>query len=98
MATLWMSEYSGVGPGNIQAPIEPVLAAQTVTVATETDSSALQPNTRLVRFVTDTDCHIKFGTSPTATTSDEKLVAGIPEFRWVQAGAGTMKVSVIAAA
>jgi hypothetical protein len=95
--SLIITEYAGVGPGNIQAPIEPALADQEIAIGAEGDSAALNVNTRLVRLYAEAACHVKFGTAPTATTAMQPLAAGVPEFRWVQGQPGTMKISVIAA-
>ncbi len=93
--SLIITEYAGVGPGNIQAPIEPALANQELAVGSEVDSAALQPNTRLVRLYAEEACHVEFGTAPAATTAKQRMAADTTEYKWVQSGPGTMKISVI---
>lgn len=103
MANIWISEFdkSGIpyveGGGYLNVPIalEPVLAPQKVSFTTATQSAAFNAATKLIRMVSDADCHVAFGADPTADTDDEKLIAGIPEWRAVTAG---HKVSVVAAA
>lgn len=100
MATLYISEYSDLAKTSVdfkfQAPQEPALADQTVTISgTSAQSSAFNANTRLVMVVTDTACHIIFGSSPTATTSKKLLPANVPMYFGVT---GAHKVAVIAAA
>lgn len=96
MAVLYITEYAGVGPGHIQAPIEPPLAEQTVAIGAEADSAVLNANTRLVRLHTDAVCSILFGATPTATTAKQRMAADTTEYKWVQGQPGTMKISVIA--
>lgn len=44
-----------------------------------TITNALPPNTVAVRIVTTTDCYVQIGPSPTATSSDMLMIAGVPE-------------------
>lgn len=85
MATLWITEYSDMPAGwkgsEIPIGMEPAVTAQTVTfTATSAGSNAFAPRTRYVRVISDADCHLKFGVSPTATTTDTKMIAGSPEY------------------
>jgi len=55
----------------------------TVQVVAYTGTAGVSENTigsSLVRVVSTTACHIAFGASPTATTSDAYLPADIPEY------------------
>lgn len=42
--------------------------SQKVTYDASTASTAFQTNTSIVRLICTTDCHVKFGTAPTAAT------------------------------
>lgn len=101
MATFYIAEFASVAVpsgGQGAAPIvdeTSLLAEQTVTVGSETDSSALNAGTRIVRLTTDTACHYKFAASPTATTSLQYLPANVIEYKGVPASSG-LKISVIA--
>jgi hypothetical protein len=89
MATLWVTEYGEPAtPRGIVLPIakEPRVANQTVTFTTTTQSSAFNTETRYVRIVSSADCHLEFGSDPTATTSTQKLLAGQEAWRSVVAG------------
>lgn len=103
MANIWISEFDLTGTqfddnaGRLNVPVvaEPPTAAQNVTFTTATQSAAFNAATKLIRMVSDADCHVAFGADPTADTDDEKLIAGIPEWRAVTAG---HKVSIVSAA
>lgn len=55
-------------------------------------SAAFLAQSTLIRVVATSNCHLKFGAAPTATTSDMYLPLGIPEVFQVTPGE---KVSVI---
>lgn len=95
MATLWITEYHEIpifAPGNA-APMasEPAVADQTVTFTTATASNAFNSAAKYVRLYPSANCHVKFGSAPTATASMQKLAAGVEYWRGVVAG---QKVSV----
>lgn len=96
MATLYISEYATVPKLNGQlllASAEPALVEQTVAISgTSAQSAAFNTNTKFVRIHTDAICSLKFGSSPTATTSGPRLAADSTEFFGVNAGD---KVAVI---
>lgn len=75
MATLWITEYRNLGQtanGNntIQAPVEPGLAEQAITITgASAQSAAFNASTRFVMLHTDTACYLSWGTNPTATTN-----------------------------
>ncbi len=100
MATLYIAEYArcaddSIGGLNPIVDEDSLLAENTVTVSTEQDSAVFNAATKIVRISTDTACHIKFGTAPTATTSMKYLPANSVEYFGVKAGA-SWKLSVIA--
>jgi hypothetical protein len=67
--------------------MEPSTTSQVVNYAGgSTASSAFRTDTRMVRLHTDSICSIKFGTAPTATTSDARLAAGQTEYFKVMPG------------
>lgn len=100
MSVLYITEYksvavaSGAG-GPLAVALEPPVTTQTVSIgAGSAASAAFNVNTHFVRLNTDETCSVKFGVSPTATTSDERLAANQTEFFGIsQAG---LSVAVIA--
>ena len=98
MSTIYISEYVTIGvPGpegsGFQAPKEPAIAEQKVSISgSPTASAAFQPTTRMVRIATDATCSILFGPSPIANTGAKRLAANQTEYFAVNAGD---KVSVI---
>lgn len=97
MAVLYITEYADSlhNSGAIQIACEPENASQTVAIAgASAASSAFAGNTRLVRLETDAICSVKFGTAPTATTSNRRMQAGDIEYFGVPIG-GAFKVAVI---
>ena len=97
MATLYITEYANVAQiqGGVPIPQEPAIAEQTVSFTTATASSAFNSNTRLVRIVSDAECHLKFGAAPTATTVHQQHQADTPSWHGVTPG---HKVSAVTAA
>lgn len=106
MATLYITEFQALGqaglPTNGFGPNGPTQAAQQPPVADQTpvsitgasaQSAAFNAATTLVRIHTDSICSILFGTNPTATTANARMVAGQTEYFGVLPG---MKVAVIA--
>lgn len=93
MAKIWITEYRAVGVGagafrneRAQMPIEPAETGQAVTFTTATQSAAFGDSTYFVRLLADADCHVKFGTNPTADADDQKLIAGVEYWRAVTPG------------
>ena len=92
MATLYITEYTGVGVMNAQVSqtaAEPAITTQTVsTSGTSAASSAFNANTRIVRIIGTGNMHIIFDadSAPTATTGDQKLIADTAEWRAVTPG------------
>lgn len=52
----------------------------TVSAVSAATSNAFGAQTRVIRVASTTDCHIKIGDAPTATTSDHVLPAGVVEY------------------
>lgn len=89
MATLWVTEYDKFpSPRGVVLPIanEPRVANQTVTFTTTTQSAAFNAETRYVRVISTTNCHLEFGSNPTATTSTQFLPANTEAWRQVVPG------------
>lgn len=89
MATLWITEYSEIPliVNGLPAPLalEPPVAEQTVTYTTSTASNAFNSKTKYVRLYASADCHILFGTAPTATAAKQKIAGGQEYWRAVNA-------------
>jgi hypothetical protein len=84
VATLYITEYSDIGgyvaTGTAQIAAEPEVASQTVSFGASTQSSAFNAATRMVRLHTDSICSVKFGTNPTATTTNRRMPADATEY------------------
>jgi hypothetical protein len=61
-------------------------AAQVVDYDSSTQSTAFGLNTRIIRVVATTDCHVAIGSNPTATTSSTFLPIFTIEYFKVAAG------------
>lgn len=97
MATAYITEYNSIGVQNgnsVPVAQEPAVADQTVTFTTATQSSAFNAATRYIRLIADAECHLKFGSNPTATTSMQQVQADTEIWRMVTPGD---KVSIVAA-
>lgn len=99
MATLYITEYQGIGlrPNQpMQSPLEPALTTQAVTfTGTAEVSAAFSANTELVRITADGICSYLFSTAGTlATTSHPRLALGVAEYHCVPKGQ-SFKVSAI---
>ena len=97
---LFITEFSGqsLDANGVFIPsvITPSLADQTVAVgASSVQSAAFNSNTRVVRLSSDVVCSVKFGSSPTATTTTMRLPANSVEYFGVAANT-VIKVAVIA--
>jgi hypothetical protein len=86
MATLWITEYDKSGH-SAQLPLafEPG-TDQTVTFTTAAQSNAFAATTTYVRLYGSIECHIKFGSDPTATATSQKIAADTAEWRRVNGG------------
>lgn len=76
-------------------PIMRISDASTQAIAvsgTSAQSAAISANAGYVRFLATTLCHIRIGSSPTATTSNVPLAPYVPEYFVVPSGS---KVAVI---
>jgi hypothetical protein len=73
----------------------PGVTIQNITfTATAGVSAAFDRNTKLVRVISDADCRILFGVSPTAVVTDMLLKAGSAEYFGVTP---YLKISAVAA-
>ena len=65
MATLWVDEYTNVEDG---IPVQPPVASQSISLTSSSQSSStFNASTNYVEVVSDNDCAVVFGTSPTAS-------------------------------
>ena len=99
MPTLYITEFASLGTnerdGLFAVPLVPSLADQTIAIgASSVQSAAFNAAARVVRVAADKTCSIKFGASPTATTSTMRLEAGAVEYFAVTPASG-MKIAVI---
>lgn len=71
-----------------------IILTQTVSVSgtSAAVTNAFGSGTTVIRIVSTTDCHIRFGDSPTATTSHMLLPANVVEYFAVSPG---VKVAAI---
>ena len=91
MSRLVSDNAAPYGGGAFQA-IVPGTSQTVAYTGTAAQSSAFQLTTTLIRVIASTDCYLRFGSNPTATTSDMLLLANIPEYFGVTPGE---KVSAI---
>lgn len=102
MARLSIKEYRELGRGMsgnvLHLPHEPALVEQTPVDFSggEQKSAAFHAATRYVLLTADADCHILFGTDPTADTDNWPLYAKSYQGYAVTYAQG-MKISVIGA-
>lgn len=100
MANLYITEFQASGNAEsgaqLQVGMQPAVAMQRLSFTGSTSSATFDPRTRFIRLHTDADCHVVFGTDPTATTNHMPMLAGSTEYF----GAITpgLKLAVIAAA
>ncbi len=83
MANLHIDEFSGLPQGGTayptvaQLPKMPPLAVSVVAIgASSAASSAFTASTTMVGLHPKADCHVAFGSNPTATTNNTPLVSG----------------------
>jgi hypothetical protein len=96
MGIMYITEYQSadVGTGGaIQVAHEPRIADQVITFTTHVESAAFNAKTKLVRLETDSICSFTIGTTPTATTSMSRMVAGQTEYFGVNPGDKVSAVS-----
>lgn len=93
MAILYISEYTQQQISQPTVGTEPSVANQAVTfTGTPGQSAAFRSDTKMVRIHPDGICSIKFGTNPTAATTDARMVAGQTEYFLISPG---YKISAI---
>lgn len=98
MSKLYISEYKGtrqVEGGLAQISEEPAVDQAPLTFSTEAKSAPFGSDIKMVRIISDGNCHIAFGPGPTATVSNKLIIANTVEYFGVIAG---QKVSAINAA
>ena len=95
---MYISEYSNAGftpQGVVPVGAEPCTDQSPVSfTGTAGVSAAFQNNTRMVRVHVDGIASIAFGTAPSATTNNKRMVAGATEYFFVPQGSA-YKVSAI---
>ena len=99
MASLYLTEFQASGNAEsgaqLQVGVQPAVAMQKITFAGSVQSSEFDERTRFIRLHCDADCHVVFGTNPTATTNHMPMLANSTEyFGVVQSG---LKLAVIEA-
>lgn len=72
--------------------MRPLTTQKVNSTGTSTQSSAFGDNIEYVRIISDADCHIEFGTNPTATSS--KIFLEAKSFEYFKISSGE-KVAVI---
>jgi sialic acid synthase SpsE len=72
--------------------MRPLTTQKVTSTGTSTQSSAFSDNIEYIRIIPDADCHIEFGTSPTATTS--KIFLESKNYEYFKISSGE-KVAVI---
>lgn len=98
MPNLYITEFAQEGIDAL-GRVMPVAAAQPiaqqkVVFSTSTQSATLNANTTLVRLHVDGVCSVAFGTNPTASTTNMRLVTDQTEYFGVQANSG-LKIAAI---
>lgn len=90
MAKLFITEFKAMENANDIGGVPQIAKLpgvdQVVTFTTSTQSTGFAYNTRFVRVLSDTDCHIAYGSNPTATTSNLRVEAGSVEYFGVSPG------------
>lgn len=87
-ATCYVTEFVLTADAGVQVARQPALVDQTpITVSsTSAQSAAFSGDTKLVRIHCDVIVSVKFGTSPTATTSTMRMPADATEYFQVLPG------------
>lgn len=101
MAKLYVTEFQGmaVDAGRHYVPIVDASTTTTengsspLSFTTHVESTAFAAGTTIIRVHTDAICSVVIGTTPVATTSNMRMVAGQTEYFGVKAGD---KISVVA--
>lgn len=96
MATLYVTEYAGLGGPTgtpSQTPFDPPLAAYSfaITAGSTTPgapNTKFNTGTRLVRVHTDAICAIAIGLNPTAVGTATRMAANQTEYHWVAGDLG----------
>jgi hypothetical protein len=83
MATLYVTEYAGLGAspfGPSQAPLEPPIAAYSLAIGVSSSTpgapnATFNNKTTMIRIHTDAICSISVGVSPTAVATANRMAA-----------------------
>lgn len=89
MSKLYIKEYDGIRQvegGLAQIGEEPGTAQTPLTFTTANASVAFADDTKMVRIISDGNCHIAFGKSPVATVNDMLVIANTVEYFGVKQG------------
>lgn len=88
MATLYVTEFSGPGPGVVQVADTPKLASNNVAISgSSTQSAAFNTNTAIIRVHCDAICSVEVGgASPVATAASQRMPADTIEYFYVRPG------------
>ena len=95
MSKLYITEYKelrGVDGGLAQIGQEPGVDQAPLTFTTAVASAVFAAGTKMVRIVSDGNCHLLFGADPTATVNNKLVAASAVEYFGVIEG---QKVSAI---
>ena len=98
MSKLYITEYKGVRQvegGLSQVGEEPGVDQTAVTFTTAVASDPFGAGTKVIRVISDGNCHLVFGTGPTETVNNKLVIANSVEYFGVIEG---QKVSAIDAA
>jgi len=92
---MYITEYASIGGSRAHVAQEPAIAVQKISfTGTPGTSAAFNAATNFVRIHVDGIASIKFGTNPTAATTDPRMPADSIEYFAVPP-AGSCKVSAI---
>jgi hypothetical protein len=89
MSKLYIKEYKelrGVDGGLAQIGEEPGTAQAPLSFTTTAQSAVFGDGTKMVRVISDGNCHLAFGKSPVATVNDMLVVASTVEYFGVKQG------------
>lgn len=97
MSTMYITEFADTGYNSSGSSLgtEPMVTEQAISfTGTPGASAAFSGVTKLVRIHVDGIASIKFGTAPTAATTNRRMTSGQTEYFFVPPGAA-YKVSAI---
>jgi hypothetical protein len=87
MATLYVTEYSGVLQGDVQIAMSPAIVQNNVAIGgSSAQSNPFNGNTSVIRVHTDAICSIAISNNPTATAASKRMAADQTEYWGVRPG------------